>query len=202
MPYLCSPVPRERVFEIAKNFAEIAQLVEHDLAKVGVASSSLVFRSPFCKYALQRAVGHISFLQQPQKSAQNLLFYTYVTPKSLVLGQKDGVSWRFRTISPRLYLAKGSDYDKTRHKSQGYQVYIFVRVLYICDMRTIFITSVAVFLFWVVPTSCTKYQLEQERRPELYASAYDFEYRVSANNYLIWFPWRTTAFLKRRSGRR
>ena len=26
--------------------AEIAQLVEHDLAKVGVASSSLVFRSP------------------------------------------------------------------------------------------------------------------------------------------------------------
>ena len=28
-----------------KFFAEIAQLVEHDLAKVGVASSSLVFRS-------------------------------------------------------------------------------------------------------------------------------------------------------------
>ncbi len=31
--YLCNPN------------AEIAQLVEHDLAKVGVASSSLVFRS-------------------------------------------------------------------------------------------------------------------------------------------------------------
>ena len=28
-------------------FAEIAQLVEHNLAKVGVASSSLVFRSNF-----------------------------------------------------------------------------------------------------------------------------------------------------------
>ena len=28
-----------------KYFAEIAQLVEHNLAKVGVASSSLVFRS-------------------------------------------------------------------------------------------------------------------------------------------------------------
>ena len=28
-----------------KAYAEIAQLVEHDLAKVGVASSSLVFRS-------------------------------------------------------------------------------------------------------------------------------------------------------------
>ena len=29
------------------SFAEIAQLVEHDLAKVGVASSSLVFRSRY-----------------------------------------------------------------------------------------------------------------------------------------------------------
>ncbi len=29
----------------SKKYAEIAQLVEHDLAKVGVASSSLVFRS-------------------------------------------------------------------------------------------------------------------------------------------------------------
>ena len=29
-------------------FAEIAQLVEHNLAKVGVASSSLVFRSRDC----------------------------------------------------------------------------------------------------------------------------------------------------------
>ena len=64
----------------------------------------------------------------------------------------------------------------------------FARVLYICDMRTIFITSVAVFLLWVVPTSCTKYQLERERRPELYASAYDFEYRVSANNYRYLVP--------------
>ena len=31
--------------EMVKSDAEIAQLVEHDLAKVGVASSSLVFRS-------------------------------------------------------------------------------------------------------------------------------------------------------------
>ena len=30
---------------IANDNAEVAQLVEHDLAKVGVASSSLVFRS-------------------------------------------------------------------------------------------------------------------------------------------------------------
>ena len=35
---------RERV-EPTNKIAEIAQLVEHDLAKVGVASSSLVFRS-------------------------------------------------------------------------------------------------------------------------------------------------------------
>ena len=32
---------------LIKKNAEIAQLVEHDLAKVGVASSSLVFRSFF-----------------------------------------------------------------------------------------------------------------------------------------------------------
>ena len=31
--------------KISKKFAEVAQLVEHNLAKVGVASSSLVFRS-------------------------------------------------------------------------------------------------------------------------------------------------------------
>ena len=32
-----------------EEIAEIAQLVEHNLAKVGVASSSLVFRSTFCR---------------------------------------------------------------------------------------------------------------------------------------------------------
>ena len=39
------------------NNAEIAQLVEHDLAKVGVASSSLVFRSD-----LRGAIAGASFL--------------------------------------------------------------------------------------------------------------------------------------------
>ena len=40
-----SHLKRERISK--KQFAEIAQLVEHNLAKVGVASSSLVFRSLF-----------------------------------------------------------------------------------------------------------------------------------------------------------
>ena len=35
-----------------KAYAEIAQLVEHDLAKVGVASSSLVFRSKREKFEM------------------------------------------------------------------------------------------------------------------------------------------------------
>ena len=39
------------VFLQPQNQAEIAQLVEHDLAKVGVASSSLVFRSAFAEIA-------------------------------------------------------------------------------------------------------------------------------------------------------
>ena len=38
-----------RIFAPSNN-AEIAQLVEHDLAKVGVASSSLVFRSKKSRY--------------------------------------------------------------------------------------------------------------------------------------------------------
>ena len=55
-------------------------------------------------------------------------------------------------------------------------------------MKTNLITSVAVFLLSVVPTSCTKHQLEQKRQPELYASAYDFEYGVSASNYRYLVP--------------
>ena len=51
-PYLCTLETRNIGVEVwvkvafgRRNIAEIAQLVEHDLAKVGVASSSLVFRS-------------------------------------------------------------------------------------------------------------------------------------------------------------
>ena len=36
--------------QVHKTSAEIAQLVEHNLAKVGVASSSLVFRSKSSSY--------------------------------------------------------------------------------------------------------------------------------------------------------
>ncbi len=38
---------KKSVFLQPSNQAEVAQLVEHNLAKVGVASSSLVFRSFF-----------------------------------------------------------------------------------------------------------------------------------------------------------
>ena len=53
--------------QISKKFAEIAQLVEHDLAKVGVASSSLVFRSKqkaaesaFCFFPSRRLMASYS----------------------------------------------------------------------------------------------------------------------------------------------
>ena len=36
-----------KISQNLENFAEIAQLVEHNLAKVGVAGSSPVFRSSF-----------------------------------------------------------------------------------------------------------------------------------------------------------
>ncbi len=42
--HLCRGAKDNRA-EFCKNYAAIAQLVEHDLAKVGVASSSLVCRS-------------------------------------------------------------------------------------------------------------------------------------------------------------
>ena len=44
MCYLCNR-NRERCFLEIRNAAEIAQLVEHNLAKVGVAGPSPVFRS-------------------------------------------------------------------------------------------------------------------------------------------------------------
>ena len=44
MCYLCNR-NRERCFLEIRNLAEIAQLVEHNLAKVGVAGPSPVFRS-------------------------------------------------------------------------------------------------------------------------------------------------------------
>ncbi len=39
--YICIRFERERIYD----FAKVAQLVEHDLAKVGVAGSNPVFRS-------------------------------------------------------------------------------------------------------------------------------------------------------------
>ena len=39
---------RDILLFVVNSYAEIAQLVEHNLAKVGVASSSLVFRSRDC----------------------------------------------------------------------------------------------------------------------------------------------------------
>ena len=44
MLYICTR-NQEIWLQRSKLIAEIAQLVEHNLAKVGVASSSLVFRS-------------------------------------------------------------------------------------------------------------------------------------------------------------
>ena len=39
------PSAADNLAKLQSKFAEIAQLVEHNLAKVGVASPSLVFRS-------------------------------------------------------------------------------------------------------------------------------------------------------------
>ena len=49
MPYICTR-NQEIWLHSSKTIAEIAQLVEHNLAKVGVASSSLVFRSKYFSF--------------------------------------------------------------------------------------------------------------------------------------------------------
>ena len=54
----CSKRPIYRLLARFQLYAEIAQLVEHDLAKVGVASSNLVFRSK----SRIREVGHLAGL--------------------------------------------------------------------------------------------------------------------------------------------
>ena len=51
--YLCTALRKESQFFVLMNVAnaKIAQLVEHNLAKVGVAGSSPVFRSSVKKFA-------------------------------------------------------------------------------------------------------------------------------------------------------
>ena len=46
-----------------RKIAEIAQLVEHDLAKVGVAGSSPVFRSRFARNPMQNSGSALFFKQ-------------------------------------------------------------------------------------------------------------------------------------------
>ena len=57
MCYLCNR-NRERCFLEIRNLAEIAQLVEHNLAKVGVAGPSPVFRSHSDKGQVKQIVSY------------------------------------------------------------------------------------------------------------------------------------------------
>ena len=67
--------------EIVKSDAEIAQLVEHDLAKVGVASSSLVFRSTvFYQAEIAQLVEHD--LAKVGVASSSLVFRSKVTSQS------------------------------------------------------------------------------------------------------------------------
>ncbi len=73
-PYLCHP-----------NHAEIAQLVEHDLAKVGVASSSLVFRSQKVQqccwtFFVRKSLPPVALRHPPRGICRNLLRRTRVAP--------------------------------------------------------------------------------------------------------------------------
>ena len=71
--WFCRVVTRSRKI-LEQNFAEIAQLVEHDLAKVGVASSSLVFRSRFFQIIKNLANRKRTFRSSERKTNQDLFF--------------------------------------------------------------------------------------------------------------------------------
>ena len=72
LTYIAETQPKLARF--SKKNAEIAQLVEHNLAKVGVASSSLVFRSKI------QNQGHLrmTFIME-----NNLTRYNYICSRSL-----------------------------------------------------------------------------------------------------------------------
>ncbi len=99
--YLCNP-KREIKF---LNNAEIAQLVEHNLAKVGVASSSLVFRSKLIKphffkwgfliwYSGQY---HLASRQKTLKFCQDAMGFCQKNSLSLPSQQKSAVFCRDAT---------------------------------------------------------------------------------------------------------
>ena len=76
---LILPSRDEKPQILPAKFAEIAQLVEHDLAKVGVASSSLVFRSVKCSKA--------DFLEQ-REQCQTCLSIAESRQKAAIFGTK------------------------------------------------------------------------------------------------------------------
>ena len=84
MPIFAIPLRKNGIaLSLKNNFAEIAQLVEHNLAKVGVASSSLVFRSReeitfgwslFLLRKVSFATRFSKLLQEILKKIQNLTY--------------------------------------------------------------------------------------------------------------------------------
>ena len=67
-----------------KSDAEIAQLVEHDLAKVGVASSSLVFRSKVTSQSGSAEIAQLveHDLAKVGVASSSLVFRSKVTSQS------------------------------------------------------------------------------------------------------------------------
>ncbi len=87
--YLCNPIHGHG--SSYKSFAEIAQLVEHNLAKVGVASSSLVFRSSFSL----TPVGLFSYISLFLGGPRTTIFCNFLSFSRIQIGLVRGPAFLF-----------------------------------------------------------------------------------------------------------
>ena len=78
-------MPESRFFCL---YAEIAQLVEHNLAKVGVASSSLVFRSywKFAQLTRQNGQAHTWKPEKRISSRKKIVLALTISKRKILLG--------------------------------------------------------------------------------------------------------------------
>ena len=97
MPIFAIPLRKNGIaLSLKNNFAEIAQLVEHNLAKVGVASSSLVFRST----EVIRNDGLFSYISMGYAASARLCRYS---GRILTLQQTFGKSGEKRAVSGEMF---------------------------------------------------------------------------------------------------
>ena len=118
--YLCTR-NRKVVVVSSSIFAEIAQLVEHNLAKVGVASSSLVFRSKW-KRQLQAVFFHFALSEMMARTKRPQVApsrgwgckYKFARNRSRAGRRADRRPWIVFRLRPKVTGQNQAQYGKIR----------------------------------------------------------------------------------------